>query len=150
MQFNLGVTLKTLVIALLLSFTALMHGQPTTRLKDTASARHLTDQMMEKVASGEIEAAMNIARPFLVIPDAELDSMIGQIRLQVPMMTMRFGKSVGSEFIREDKVGQSLMQIVHIHKFERHITRWIFYFYRTPTGWVLNTFNFDDNIKALF
>lgn len=113
-------------------------------------ARQLTDRVMTKVAAGELEPGLKLAKPYLIIPDAEFETMLGQTKLQYPMLAQRFGKSIGFEFIREERAGDSLLRIVQIQRFERHITRWSFIFYRSSDGWVLNTFYFDDNVRALF
>jgi hypothetical protein len=73
-----------------------------------------------------------------------------QAKLHLPVLQGRFGKSLGSEFIRERTIGRSLLQIVHIQKFEKHALRWQFIFYSPDKKWVLNTFNFDDKINLLF
>jgi hypothetical protein len=52
--------------------------------------------------------------------------------------------------ISEKTVGKSLLQIVQIQKFEKHIMRWRFIFYNPGGKWVLSTFNFDDKIQSLF
>jgi hypothetical protein len=65
-------------------------------------------------------------------------------------MSQRFGKSIGFEFISEDKEGASLLRIIQIQKFERHAMRWVFFFYRNNEGWVLNSFKFDDAIQTMF
>ena len=139
------------IVAFLIIFVA-VHAQAegTARLKDPVAVRHLTDQIMSRVAAGEIEAGLRLAEPYLIIPDSEFETMVGQAKLQGPMMFQRFGKSVGSEFIREDRAGDSIIRIIQINKFEKHVTRWTFIFYRTPSGWCVNTFFFDDRIQALF
>lgn len=70
--------------------------------------------------------------------------------MQLPVMSQRFGKSNGYEFIREEKTGESLLRIIYIHRFEKHPMRWSFYFYRGKSGWVLDTFKTDDDIRQLF
>lgn len=142
--------MRTLLAILLMSVAILAHAEGTARLKDPAAARQLTDQIMAKVAAGEFEAGLRLAKPYLIIPDSEFETMVGQGKLQGPMLVQRFGKSIGSEFIREDRAGENVMRIVQINRFEKHATRWIFIFYRTPTGWCVNTFYFDDKIQALF
>ncbi len=119
-------------------------------LKDAAAARQLTDRIMAKVGIGEIDAALVLMKPYIVIPDVELDAVRNQVSMQLPLMHQRFGKSIGYEFIGEDKEGASLLRIVHIQKFERTAMRWAFYFYRNDDGWVLNSFKFDDAIQAMF
>lgn len=76
--------------------------------------------------------------------------MLEQIKMQAPVMKSRFGKTLGSEFVSEKIVGKSLLQIIHIQKCEKHVIRWQFIFYNPNGKWVLNTFNFNDNIQSLF
>ena len=139
------------VTAILISaFPAHTAAQAKSTLPDAKAARALTDAIMAKVGAGEMEAGLRLMQPYIVIPAAELETAIGQAKLQLPAMAQRFGKSVGSEFLREDKAGERLLRIYQLQLFEQHATRWSFYFYRTPKGWVLNTFLFNDDIKSIF
>jgi hypothetical protein len=138
--------LSAILILAVASTTAIAQS----RLKDEGAARKLSDEIMRKISAGDIEGGLRLAKPYLIIPEAELEALIGQTKLQVPAMTQRFGKNVGYELVREEKAGTVLLRIVQLSLHEKHATRWNFYFYRTPTGWVLNTFQFDDNIRAVF
>jgi hypothetical protein len=147
---NHGRLLRAVAMTAVLLLAGSARAQGPARLTDPAAARQLSDQMMQKIASGDIEGGLRLARPYVVIPEAELQTMIDQAKIQAPIMAQRFGKSVGYEFIREERAGEHLLHIMHVNRFERHMTRWNFYFYRTPTGWVLNTFQFDDSIRGVF
>lgn len=135
-------------IAAILCF--LCPGAMADTLNDTASARLLTDQVMGKVGKGDMAGAVEMIRPLAIVPKAEFDVMAEQIKLQEPVLAQRFGKSIGQEFIRADQVGENLLRVVQLHRFERHAMRWNFYFYRGKDGWVLNTFTFSDDIHNLF
>lgn len=138
--------------ALLKFFLLLILSAPVfaDTLKDATEIRKLTDRVMSRVGAGDFEGGLRIMKPYLVIPEAEFEVVVEQMKTQAPSITRRFGKSIGQEFMREDKAGESLLRIVHIHRFEKHPMRWSFFFYRGKDGWVLNTFKFDDDIRALF
>jgi hypothetical protein len=119
-------------------------------LKSPVEARQLIDRVMTLLAAGDVEGGLRLAKPYLVIPEAEFEAMLGQAKMQMPLMSQRFGKSIGRELLREDKAGESFLRLVYIHKFEKHAARWTFIFYRPDEGWVLNSFHFDDNVRALF
>lgn len=138
---------RYLQILMLLSICS---GALANTLKSPAEAKQLTDRIMAKVGEGDLENGLMLAKPYLIIPPAEFDVLIGQIKMQLPAMAQRFGKSIGYEYIREERVGENLLRIIQIHRFEKHAMRWNFYFYRNNTGWVLNTFKFDDDIRQLF
>jgi hypothetical protein len=137
------------IIAVLMFFLMTTAASAAT-LESKDAAKKLTDQIMAKVASGDIEGGLLMMKPYLIIPESEFNVMVEQSKLQLPVMQGRFGKIIGSEFIKEKSVGKSLLQIVQIQKFEKHIMRWNFIFYGPNGKWVLNTFNFDDKIHAMF
>lgn len=137
-----------LIAAIAILLIASTASAATLESKD--AARKLTDQVMNKVASGDIEGGLLLTKPYVIIPDSEFNVMLEQTKLQLPVMEGRFGKTVGSEFLKEKAIGKSLLQIVQIQKFQKHIMRWNFTFYSPNGKWILNTFTFDDNIQALF
>lgn len=115
-----------------------------------ADLKKVTDGVMARVGAGDIEGGLKAIRPHTIIPAAEFDAMLGQLPLQLPGISARFGASLGQEFIKEEKLGDSLARIIYIHKFEKHAMRWMFYAYKGKSGWVVNTFRFDDKWQELF
>lgn len=119
-------------------------------LKDKDAAKELALSIMEHVGKGEVERGLNLAKPYLIIPDHEFDAVLNILRMQAPAIELRFGKTLGMEFSQVQEVGESLMLVMYIQKFENHMMRWKFYFYKPVDGWVLNTFNTDDKIELMF
>lgn len=112
--------------------------------------RKITDQIMTQVGAGNLESGLKLMKPLTVIPEAEFDAMVGQAKLQLPVMSQRFGGSLGYEFIREDRAGESLIRYTYAQRFDKHAMRWIFYVYHGKGGWVINSFQFDDKLPAFF
>lgn len=119
-------------------------------LPDADAAVRLSDEIMQKASAGDYKAAFALAEPYVVIPKSELDALLGKVELQSPMLIGRFGKSVGYELLRNDTAGGSLIRVAYLHKFEKHGLIWRFIFYRKDSGWVLNTFNYVDDISVAF
>ena len=105
---------------------------------------------MAKVATGDIHGGLKMIKPCTIVPSAEFDAMVGKATLQLPAITQRFGKSLGHDFITESKVGESLVRLIYIQRYECHAMRWRFLLYKSSTGWVINSFHFDDRIHELF
>lgn len=57
---------------------------------------------------------------------------------------------MGYEFIRAEKVGESLLKLSYIEKTQKQAIPWQFIFYKTPTGWGVSAFNNGDNVDSLF
>jgi hypothetical protein len=109
-----------------------------------------SERVMAKVAKGDLDGAFKEMKPYLVIPDAEYETLAVNTRAQRGLAGTRFGKVVGYECVDTKAVGQSLVQIVCLEKTEKHALPWRFYFYKTPSGWVLNTFKWSDNLPSVF
>jgi hypothetical protein len=137
-------------IFLIASLLLVHSGVFAETLASPAEAKQLADQVMAKVAAGEMEAGVRLTKSFTIIPAAEFDAVLERLKLQLPVISQRFGKSIGTEFVREEKVGENLFRLTYMHRFENHPMRWVFYFYRGKSGWVMNTFWTDDNIRQLF
>jgi hypothetical protein len=141
-----SVRLVVLIIAAIL----ITPSAQAAELASADAAVALTDQVMKRIATGDLRGGMEVAKPYTIVPAAEFDVMIGQAELQMPMMVSRFGKSIGYELIRNDTVGGSLIQVLQLQKFEKHATVWQFTFYRGANGCVLNSFKYADDISAAF
>ena len=133
------------LVALIFAFL-LSGGINAAEFKSPDAAVALADKVMAQVAAGDLRGGLEALKPHTVVPTAEFEAMIGQAELQQPMLSARFGKSIGYELLRNDTVGQSLIQLIYLHKYERHATVWRFIFYRTDSGWTLNTFKYVDDI----
>lgn len=119
-------------------------------LPDKEAGKKLAESVMNKVAEGKTPEGLDLTKSYLIIPMSEFEVMKNQFALQAPVIEQRFGKTIGVEPLRVKEVGQSLMLVEYLQKFEKHIMVWKFYFYKTNDGWVLNTFNFDDSIQQVF
>lgn len=115
-----------------------------------ADVRKVTDGAMERAGRGDMEGALKSFRSLTIIPPAEFDAMLSQIPVQMPGISSRFGKTIGHELLKEEKLGESLARLAYLQKFEKHAMRWYFYCYRGKDGWVINTFRFDDKLHELF
>lgn len=119
-------------------------------LKDKEAAKDLALSVMKHIGKGNVESGLKLMKPYLIIPDHEFEGALNTFRMQAPAIEQRFGKTLGMEFSHIQEVGESLMLVMYIQKFENHMMRWKFYFYKPNDSWVLNTFNTDDQIQLMF
>lgn len=119
-------------------------------LKSKDDIRNFTQSVMTQVAKGKMQEGLKLIKPYLIIPESEFNVMAEQLKMQEPLMKQRFGNTIGVEFVKEEEAGNSLLRIIYIQKFEKHIMRWRFYFYKPRDSWVLNTFFTDDKLQLMF
>lgn len=136
--------------ALVLTAILFAPGISAAEMKSPGSAVALTDQAMQRVTSGDFRGGIDLLRPYTTAKGIDLDSMVAQAEINMPTMIERYGKSIGYELLRNDTVGDSLIQLVYLQRLERHAVVWRFILYRGSDGWLINTFSFADEITAAF
>jgi len=115
-----------------------------------ADVKTFSEGFMSLIGVGKYDEAFKRARPIIILPLAELDAAAAQVNSQMPQIQARLGKPKGHEFLREQKVGESLVRHQYIAKHEKFAIRWNFVFYNNGAGWVLAEFKFDMNVSSLF
>jgi hypothetical protein len=119
-------------------------------LKSESELRLFADRVMGTLEKGGTMAAFAAMKPYTIIPGSEFDSIALASKSQREQFGARFGKTVGFEFIGQKKLGESLIRLTYIEKTEKHAFPWRFYFYKTPSGWALNSFLWNDQMPQLF
>ena len=136
----------TLALLLLcIPYVALSGGIPS-----IVDARAIADNAMESFGREEFDPGYEGLKPYWPLPVAEIDNLINQTLTQWPLVQQRFGKSLGTEFVKEEKGGESFVRFTYLQKFEKHAIRWLFIFYRPKNEWVINGVTYDDQVSQLF
>lgn len=119
-------------------------------LSSKTKAKELAKSVMAEMEKGNMVAGTKLTKPYLIVPEHEYFALIDQMKMQQPLIEQRFGKTISVEVAAIEEVGESLMLILYLQKFDKHVLRWKFYFYKPRDEWVLNTFIFDDQIQTMF
>ena len=110
----------------------------------------LSDRAMQHFVDEDFEAGYKLLRPNWPIPGVEIDGLINQTQQQWPLISNRFGASIGYELIKSSTAGESLRRMIYIHKFEKHFVTWVFVFYKAKDSWQINSVSFTDQILMPF
>ena len=119
-------------------------------LKTEAELRPFADRVMASVSNSGIAGAFSVMKPYTTLSEAEFKAALLASETQRDQFAGRYGKSVGYEFIGQKKLGESLVRLTYLEKTEKHAYPWMFHFYRTRGGWVLDSFLWNDQASQLF
>jgi hypothetical protein len=122
--------------------------QPT--LETLKQTKSMADHAMADFALGKIKSGYHRLRPYWHIPDSEIDTAAERTEATIDLAISRYGKVIGHEFIKEDKVKDFLVQYTYVLKFERHVLRWMFIFYMPKQTWMFSSVVSDDRANLLF
>ena len=142
---NMKKYIATLAISLLASFQV-----NADTLKTEADVKLHAEKIMASVAKGDLSGAFEVMKPYVVITEAELQGAALQSKAQREQYSNRYGKSIGYELFKEKHVGESLIRFIYGEKTEKHVLPWMLVYYKTSSGWVLNSFMWNDQIGLLF
>ena len=118
--------------------------------KSESELRQFSDSLVDQMVAEKFQKGFDSAKPYWPIPTVEIDGIVNQIKQQWPLVQQRFGATVGKEFIKEERIGQSFVRYYYLHKFSKHAIYWRISFYRTDKEWKINTLTFLDNLDALY
>ena len=140
--------MRMLPVTLLVLFLCTSASADT--LKTETDLRPFSDRVMAALVKGGIASAFAEMKPYAVVSGPESDAVALTSQAQWDQFGARYGKTVGYEFIGQKKRGDSLIRLTYVQKTEKHALPWTFYFYKTPAGWVLNLFQWNDQTQLLF
>lgn len=112
--------------------------------------RDFCDSFLNFMVEGDIEKAFDMVENEWPFSISEIQNLESSTIKQLDSVKGRYGKVLGYELIKEEVIKDTFLKYTYVMKYERHIIRWKFIFYKPEGSWILNTFNFDDSINKLF
>ena len=87
-----------------------------------------------------------IIKTYSILPDKDTDTLLESTVNQLDLLSHRFGKACGYEFIAKDEINDSLVDFKYMIKCEFYPLIWKFRFYRAKEHWVLNHYEWSDQL----
>lgn len=137
-------------IASLCLLTISLTGADLKSLKSIEEARAHSDEVMELFEGQKYELMFRRVGDCMPLPENELENLKSSTIRQINGVAGRFGEIIGHNFIKEEAVEDFYIRRTYVLRFENHMLRVYFIYYRNNEGWLLNNFKWDDNIDELF
>ncbi len=139
-----------LVITCILIFTTPLLSIDIYTGMDKAELKNFSDNIMLLIKDEKFKDAFTVIRKFWPMPESEIDMLEMQTTKQLDMVKARFGSALEFILIDQREIKDNFIRYIYVIKYERHITRWEFIYYKPKTKWLLNTFKWDDDVSKLF
>lgn len=140
-------SLLFLAVIALIGASAAFSQQTT--LPDTGSAKQLTDSFMTSLVGGDIQGAFNLLKPSFDRNSSEIDAAAFQTTSDFQQPTA-LGTPSSFQFIDSTRIGNSVLKISYIEITDTRSLPWVFYFFNNGSGWLLDSFQRQDNLQQLF
>jgi hypothetical protein len=139
----------SIVLLLLLLIVPVCRGQELGFL-DGIEARSYCEAVIDHVAKDQIKEAFVLIGAQWPFPVVELKEVQEQAEKNQVFVEERFGQPCGYRLVKEEVVSEVCLRYTYVIKYEKHLVRWQFVFYKAKDRWQLNSFKWDDAIEALF
>lgn len=136
-----------LLMLAIFTFTNVVYADTLTSLEDI---KELSDQAASLLAQDKTKEAISLFKPYSPLPPTEIDTLILQIQNWTFTVSSKYGKVVGFEFLKQQRVGKCFVRYIYILKYENHAIRWLFTFYKPQNKWWVNSIFFDNKVSELF
>jgi hypothetical protein len=130
--------------------TLLSISTHATDFKTESEAKVFADRLVDLLLQDKFREAFDQAKPYWPMPTIEIDSLVNQIQQQWPIVQKRFGRAIGTEFVRSERIGKSFRRYYYLHKFENHAIYWQIDFYKPEDVWKINSIVFLDQLNVLY
>jgi len=107
-----------------------------------------TSKFFKMIEAGRILDAYDQLFAGSQIP-AQKPQAVEMLKKQTSNILSLYGKIVGLEKIREERIGESIIRLAYILKLETAPTIWEFYFYKPGDNWFLANITFNDQVQSL-
>ena len=137
-------------ILLLVFILLISHSVKAEGLKQLSDTKALSDKIMQNFVKEEFKNGIGNAKKYWPLPEVELDSLTNTINNQWVIVRQRYGRTTGSEFVKQEKIGKSFIRYFYLHKFDNHAIYWKFVYYKPKNEWIINEISFRDEIDFMF
>ena len=119
-------------------------------IMDIKETKNICQKAAEIFGSGNAEASFETLKPYWPLPKEEIENLSYQTASQLKMVSSRFGKILGADFVFSQTAGKSFIRHTYVIKFEKHAVRYMCTFYKPKNTWLVNAISWDDKITPLF
>lgn len=143
---------KIIIAVCLAAVPALLaFSQRAAPLRTDRDIQALCEETLANIVAGDVSRGVGLLRPYATgISVEDVDSLETQLRGQAATITKNYGDPLGFVFISGESLRDTVMRLVYIVKYQKHMIRWSFIFYKPVDSWILDYVNYDDSVEALF
>ncbi len=111
--------------------------------------KEFTEDFLKMVQAGKISKAYDQLFVGSQIP-SQKPQAVDMLKRQTTSGLPLYGRILGFEKIREERICESIIRLVYVLKSELAPTVWEFYFYRPNDNWFLANVIFNDQFQGLY
>ena len=119
-------------------------------LKSVEDVNKLATDVMNKLVARQFNLGIDLFKPYTILKESDLNVIKTQIESKLQTIESNYGICVGYELVFNEQIGESLLKIIELQKYDKYALRWNMVFYNNGEEWKLVNISYNDNIIDLF
>jgi hypothetical protein len=119
-------------------------------MKTVVQTEELSKEVTNLFAEGDVTGGIKKLERHWPLPKNELASLEEKTIKYMNMLDLRFGKIIGFEKVKNEKINSFAIRETYIIRYEYSAIRLMFTYYENDKGWLLNSFKWDDSFTEEF
>ncbi len=119
-------------------------------LPDVKATQQLSYEVSKLFKEGNYSEAFDKMDPYLPLPEEEKQNLRSQTIKYKTVLEERFGQRTGFSRATDKRIGEVAIRECYLVQYELHAIRLIFVYFKSPSGWILNSFKWDDSFAEEF
>jgi hypothetical protein len=119
-------------------------------LSDKSQTEQLSKKVTELFKANKISESIKELTPYWPIPQSEIDAFEEKTIKYLNIYNDRYGAAIGSLKLKVEVISDIAIQETYLVRFKYTAIRLKFTFYRNDSGWILNSFKWDDSFTEEF
>jgi hypothetical protein len=141
--------MKYLHVLIFLS-TALTLPAQKKYFKDEKEVQEFSIRMVQLFYDQKINELFDAVDEYSVLPKEEVEPLREKTLAAMSVVRDRFGKAIGTKKLKAERIADVALRETYLIRYENHMMRLRFVYYRNNQGWRVNTFMWDDSFGDEF
>lgn len=116
-------------------------------LKDENQAKALSKRIADLFTRDSLAEMFKQMETYWPIPKDEIESLERKTISTMNTIGERYGTPIGNLKIRENRINDFALKETYLIRYTYHALRIIVIYYRNNSGWIINSFTWDDSFQ---
>lgn len=142
--------MKTLTLCLALLLSQTLFAQQQAYLKDIKQTGKLSKDAAELFKQDKANEAMQLIKPYWGVAEKEKEKVTNKILDYQEVIKSHYGNTIKILKTKHETVADIGIRETYLVQMEKSAVRLVFTYFKSPNGWFVHAFKWDDKFSEEF
>jgi hypothetical protein len=142
--------MKKKILFLVLFSTSISFFSQEKFLNNETDINKLSLDVVSLFEKNKVSESIDLMRPYWPLSENEIDILEKKTVRSLNIVQQRFGNAIGNVKIKTEKIKDIALRLTYLVRYDIYALRLKFTFYKNKNGWLITTFEWDDDYTEEF